>query len=516
MKRILCLRIEPAGQPIDALKTVAARCKPFTPLVGIDPDVFPQSVLLDITNVVHLFGGEAALVRKILDELRAEGWPLRAAAAATPGAAWALAGYGRKAEGDDPPAIPSQATGRNEIAVSSPMPDNQQRITNGLLPPSLSALPLEALRLPEPIVALLHGLGVWRIEELEALPRRELSSRFGPELLDCLDRVTGRLSEPLPAWDPPPQFEVHWSAAEINEYWPIARRELIEAALEQLVRRLAAMLARAGRGAMRLECLLKCAAEDGEKGVGNRSPERPEGCCAQTVPDTFFSVGLFRPTAWANHLVQLLQVRFESLRLPGPVDSIRLVAASTAPLELRQQELFFERQTRIEPHHLSGLIDRLSNRLGHTSVMRVRLIPDAQPELACHYAPLVLGREVKGGIKVSATVCAKHPKSRSGKRWPTPLCQSQAISPPPSIQPRPLRLLTRPVRLPGGMDGSFSFAGRQHRIVRRLGPERIETGWWRGRTVARDYYRIETTTGRRYWVFRRLPAGPWFLHGMFD
>ena len=70
--------------------------------------------------------------------------------------------------------------------------------------------------------------------------------------------------------------------------------------------------------------------------------------------------------------------------------------------------------------------------------------------------------------------------------------------------------------------GPFSFAGRQQRIVRRVGPERIETGWWRGGHhvpmvgVARDYYRIETTTGRCYWVFRRLPAGPWFLHGMFD
>ena len=60
-----------------------------------------------------------------------------------------------------------------------------------------------------------------------------------------------------------------------------------------------------------------------------------------------------------------------------------------------------------------------------------------------------------------------------------------------------------------------SPAGRQ-RIVRRVGPERIETGWWRGRSVARDYYRVETAAGRCYWVFRRLPAGPWFLHGMFD
>ena len=59
------------------------------------------------------------------------------------------------------------------------------------------------------------------------------------------------------------------------------------------------------------------------------------------------AVGLFRPSAWANHLVQLLQVRFESLQLPGPVDSIRLAAASTAPLELRQQEMFSEGKPRL-------------------------------------------------------------------------------------------------------------------------------------------------------------------------
>ena len=333
---------------------------------------------------------------------------------------------------------------------------------------------MEALRLPESIVALLHSLGVWQIEQLEALPRRELSSRFGPELLDCLDRVTGRLSEPLPAWDPSPQFAVRWSAE-----FPTARRETIEAALEHLVRRLAAMLTQAGRGAMRLECLLKC-----------------------TMGEPLqVAVGLFRPTAWANHLVQLLQVQFESLQLPGPVDSICLAAVSTAPLELRQQEMFSEGQTRTGPHHLAGLIDRLSNRLGHTCVTRVRLIPDAQPELACHYTPLVLGR----GTKRLGLFCPTGPKGASYK--------PSAI---PVFQPRPLRLLTQPVRLPGGINGAFSFAGRQHRIVRRLGPERIETGWWRGRAVARDYYRIETTTGRCYWVFRHLPAGPWFLHGVFD
>jgi protein ImuB len=48
------------------------------------------------------------------------------------------------------------------------------------------------------------------------------------------------------------------------------------------------------------------------------------------------------------------------------------------------------------------------------------------------------------------------------------------------------------------------------------GPERIETGWWRGQAVGRDYYRVETTDGRRFWIFRNLEDNRWFLHGVFD
>ncbi len=380
---------------IETLQAVAVRCKQFTPLVGIDPDVFPQSVLLDITRVLDLFGGEAALVQRIAGELHAEGWQFRIAVADTPGAAWALAWYGKSGKWE----VGSEGRKESiEYSVLSteycspslaPLPTSHSPLSTSHSPLStshspLSLLPLPALRLAEPIIALLHSLGIWRIGQLAALPRRELSSRFGPELLDCLDRVTGRLAEPLPAWDPPPQFEVCWSA----EY-PTARRETIEAALEHLVRRLAAMLTRAARGAMRLECRLTCLG--GGKGVSHLLCEAPEGPCRQKVADTFsgvdVTVGLFRPTAWASHLLQLLQVRLESLQLPGAVEAIRLTAV-TAPLELRQQEMF-ERSTRVQSYHLAGLIDRLSNRLGHTRVVRIRLIPDAQPELACHYAPLV-------------------------------------------------------------------------------------------------------------------------------
>ena len=61
----------------------------------------------------------------------------------------------------------------------------------------------------------------------------------------------------------------------------------------------------------------------------------------------------------------------------------------------------------------------------------------------------------------------------------------------------------------------FRLAGQVHRVVQFHGPERIETAWWRGPIVRRDYYVVETETGGRFWLFRRLKDGAWFLHGVF-
>ena len=107
---------------------------------------------------------------------------------------------------------------------------------------------------------------------------------------------------------------------------------------------------------------------------------------------------------------------------------------------------------------------------------------------------------------------------------------------------RPIWLLPQPVRLETlaiVSEGAFetrspesmpparfrlaSQSGSQpHEVVKAHGPERIETAWWRGPTVRRDYYVVETVAGARYWIFRRLRSGPanrpggeWFLHGTF-
>ena len=74
-------------------------CRQFSPIVGLEP-TDRESILLDITGLAHLFGGETALCETIIRDLARRGLAVGVAIADTIGTAWAGAHYGRgKAEG---------------------------------------------------------------------------------------------------------------------------------------------------------------------------------------------------------------------------------------------------------------------------------------------------------------------------------------------------------------------------------------------------------------------------------
>jgi protein ImuB len=77
---------------------------------------------------------------------------------------------------------------------------------------------------------------------------------------------------------------------------------------------------------------------------------------------------------------------------------------------------------------------------------------------------------------------------------------------------RPLWLLHTPQQLE-------SQRGRpQHHGPLELlaGPERIESGWWDGADVQRDYYVASDAGGARLWIYRECTRQKrWFLHGLF-
>ncbi|HEY2759752.1 MAG TPA: hypothetical protein VGI75_03395, partial [Pirellulales bacterium] len=156
-----------------------------------------------------------------------------------------------------------------------------------------------------------------------------------------------------------------------------------------------------------------------------------------------------------------------------------------------QQELF-EPSRRENRRQVSLLVDGLSNRLGRETVARAVPQAEAQPELAFRYEPL-------------AGVAPRKTKPQRWKHLPRPL----------QLEKEPLPLQVMSV-VPDGPPMQFHLRGELHRVAYAWGPERIQTGWWRGRYVQRDYFRVETSNGRRFWLFRRLSDGKWFLHGSFD
>ena len=86
------LKAVAANDPADLklLTRIADWCDRFTPFVALDG---PRCLLLDVTGVGHLFGGEQALLDRIRNSLQRQGFALRGALAGTAVAARALAHY---------------------------------------------------------------------------------------------------------------------------------------------------------------------------------------------------------------------------------------------------------------------------------------------------------------------------------------------------------------------------------------------------------------------------------------
>jgi len=187
-------------------------------------------------------------------------------------------------------------------------------------------------------------------------------------------------------------------------------------------------------------------------------------------------------------------MQLERVKFSAPITAIRLSVLIAARLTSWQQELFAEKSVHADRRHLGLLVDRLSSRLGRAAVVRPVPLAEAQPEYAYRYAPLT-------GNKPRRT-------------------KEQAYKSPPL--PRPLRLEPQPIPvevlslMPAGPPALFRLRGESQQIRHSWGPERIQTGWWRGRYMHRDYYRVETTDGNQFWLFRNLLNRKWFLHGVFD
>jgi protein ImuB len=168
----------------------------------------------------------------------------------------------------------------------------------------------------------------------------------------------------------------------------------------------------------------------------------------------------------------------------------------------RQGELFAD-CWRTDPHQLAVLVNRLGSRLGYDSVLRAERRASPVPERAVKWMA-VLGKN-------NQALRQENKKSRS-RSLSSPVCPGA----------RPLVLCSKPQTIdvgcvaPNGPPQFVWLEKRRERIIQSVGPERIETLWWRGPAVRRDYYRVTTEADRCLWIFQRLADQRWFMHGIFE
>jgi protein ImuB len=343
---------------------------------------------------------------------------------------------------------------------------------------------------PAETIDLLADLGIHSIDQVAALPREGLDSRFGPLLLQRLDQMSGAVEEVIQPLHPPPDLSARWPFET-----PTAEPDVLHAVIERLLVRLTQNLLAKGHGAAALTCRFDL--EDG--------------------PPLVLDVGLYRPTAEARHLHELLRMQLDRSQLRSPVENVTVIILAAEPLAERQQELFAGENSGSDHAALARLIDRLAGRLGHCGVVRPQLVEGAQPELAVQYEPLV-GADLPGRGRAAPKQTSRPSKAKVKRTKQAAMRRGDSPFEPLD---RPLTLLPRPAPLrvvsllPDGPPAQFVYRGRTHRVARHWGPERIETAWWRKAGIRRDYWRIETTRGARYWLFRRLTDLAWFLHGTF-
>ena len=340
----------------------------------------------------------------------------------------------------------------------------------------IAPLPIMALDCDDKALRALRHAGLKTVGMVAERLSSELSERLGKSFVTRLRILLGAEEQPLQPRRSLPDLMAEQRFAE-----PIVTQDAIAASLLSLAECLSEILERQGRGARVLEAAFF------------RADGKVERIAIRT------GEGLRDPKIMLRLLNQKLDALADPLDPGFGFDVIRLEAAATE--ETRPSTISFDSDENSRQQILF-LIDRLSARFGEHRVQRFVFQDTHIPEAA--------------SIAVPA-----QDRDFLTQNWPL---KRQPGDPPR----RPLRLLERPeeIRVPAsefpeGPPKRFRWRRAQFDVHRAEGPERIAMEWWKKAGLTRDYFRVETKDGQRFWLYRDGPhiqnqlAPRWYLQGVF-
>jgi protein ImuB len=337
------------------------------------------------------------------------------------------------------------------------------------LPGLLADLPLGCLSWPVAVQRQLMQMGIRTLGDCVRLPRDGFARRVGPGYLHELDQGFGR-SPDLPDYYQPPE-DFH-DTLELIPASLIAGE--VAGVLHELCSRLSVFLRQRQANVQQLNI-------------------RMEHCGRDSTP---LEIVLREPCTSANYFLELLHLQLDKHMLPAPVTGVSLqasvipaaaVAGRHLQADVAAQSMGSllaavpgsERNT--DHTEVNRLIERLRARLGTQHVYGLNLVAEHRPERAWAVAE------------------------------PSGVISSQPVAGQIVSRIRPLWLFASPRRMETRC-GEPVYRGR---LVFVSDAERIESGWWDGHDIRRDYYTVTGDCGRRLWIYRDRRDSGWYLHGLF-
>ncbi len=326
------------------LKRLASACNRFSPWVAPDE---PDGLWIEATGLAHLFGGEEALLDRIIHYLHRLGFAARGALAGTAGAAWGLARYSKTPSVVVPPGEEAHA---------------------------LAGLPVKALRIEAESAALLERLGLKTIRQLFQIPRASLRSRLGKAITCRLDQALGREGEALSPLMPEPVY-----AARLEFADPLTAFEGLAQTAEILIGSVTESLKADGKGARRFTLALF----DTQNGKAE------------------IRFQMARPSREPNHVGRVLKEKLAALegRFDPALgfDAVALYALGAEPLINRQTDILGSvvdgEDDRGE--HIARFLDRVTARLGERAAARFAFAESYWPERASVHVPAAVWRPAR-------------------------------------------------------------------------------------------------------------------------
>jgi len=419
LARELVIHPRSAADETESLLGLAGWATQFTPSVALE---LPDALVLEVSGSFRLFAGAQRIVAGLHKGCAQMGFTAVVAAAPTPRGASMLARAGC------------------ERFVADP----------AKLERALADLSVRVLTQDADTLEALAAIGMSCVADVLGLPRAGLARRFGPKLLDDLDRALGRAPDPRTFFTPPTAFH-----ARLELPAEVTQAEALLFATRRLLVQLEGFLA---------------ARVAGVRGLVLRLFHREARC-------TEVPIGCVAPSRDAAHLTALARERLGGLALPDPVRALALAADDIVPFGGEALALFADSSP--APGDWERLVERLRARLGPVAVHGVAIAEDHRPERASRT------REPSAGARTAHA---------------------------PDVAFRPFWLLPSPRPL-AEIAAVPQHGGELHLLA---GPERIESGWWDGAEVARDYFVAQAPDHSLVWVYRSRgePSG-WFLHGLF-